>query len=114
MHIFTMEEIIDACITSIRAEFTPAFISMLIIIVLLSAICIGMLWRMDDRKEKYMVKAMKTVYKAVIVWAGSESETHTFETEEEARAWIDNVLGPCPVGAKGYVTPIPVEEAEEI
>ena len=57
---------------------------------------------------------MKTKYKAVITWAGAESETHTFETEEEARTWIRDVLGPCPVGAKGYVTPVPVEEEEEI
>lgn len=112
MYMLTMDDIIDACITSLRSEVKPVFISMLLLITLLTMVCIGILWRMDNRKENR--KVMKTVYKAVIVWAGSESETHTFETEEEAHAWIDDVLGPCPVGAKGYVTPIPVEEAEEI
>ena len=112
MYIFTMDDIIEACITSIRDEFTPAFISMLVIIALLTVVCIGILWRMDDRKEK--CKVMKTIYKAVIIWAGTESETHTFETEEEAREWIKDVLGPCPVGAHGHVTPVQIEEEEEI
>ena len=112
MHIFTMDDIIEACITSLRSEFTPAFISMFVIMVLLMVLCVGMLLRMDNRKEKY--KVMKTKYKAVITWAGAESETHTFETEEEARTWIRDVLGPCPIGAHGCVTPVPVEEEEEI
>ena len=34
--------------------------------------------------------------KVRIAWAGSETEETEFETKEEAKQYIKDILGPCP------------------
>lgn len=42
------------------------------------------------------------MYHVVISWAGSESETTDWETEEEAKEYLKDVIGPG-TNSSGYI-----------
>ena len=41
--------------------------------------------------------------KVIITWAGSEKSESEFETREEAKQYIKDVLGPCPSNAHAEI-----------
>lgn len=51
MYFFTLDEVIDACMAYMRAEFIPSFRAIMIILVVVAIISICALVKADSKKE---------------------------------------------------------------
>lgn len=51
MYFFTLDEVIDACMEYMRAEFIPSFRTIMIILVVVAIISICALVKADSKKE---------------------------------------------------------------
>lgn len=51
MYFFTLDEVIDACMAYMRAEFIPALVIMCIILVIVGFLSICALVKADSKKE---------------------------------------------------------------
>ena len=51
MYFFTLDEVIDACMEYMRAEFIPALVIMCIILVIVGFLSISALVKIDSKKE---------------------------------------------------------------